>query len=206
MTGQTHRQYSICFAYITTIILFRLGISNINYYLGLPIVLLTAKSGALFPDLDHTWVNVHDKTMLNKIINVLIHITGGKHRSWQTHSLDICAVCSFLAVWGPMKLYDTGKISVVNKEVLFLVLVGFMSGWISHMFSDMLTSGGIRLFCWWKFKLRLVPRKIGKLKFNTGNEWEKFNYVTMKKINCLLGIICIAYPFIFNSGILNKGA
>lgn len=204
MTGQTHRQYSICFAYITTIILFRLGISNINYYLGLPIVLLTAKSGALFPDLDHTWANVHDKTMLNKIINVLIHITGGKHRSWQTHSLDICALCAFLSVWLPIKLYDIGKISIINKEVLFLVLVGFMSGWVSHMFSDMLTSGGVRIFCWWKFKLKLVPRQLFGLKFNTGNEWEKFNYLTMKKINCILGIICITYPIIFNSNILSK--
>lgn len=204
MTGQTHRQYSICFAYITTIILFRLGISNINYYLGLPIVLLTAKSGALFPDLDHTWANVHDKTMLNKIINVLIHITGGKHRSWQTHSLDICAMCAFLSVWLPIKLYDIGKISIINKEVLFLVLVGFMSGWVSHMFSDMLTSGGVRIFCWWKFKLKLVPRQLFGLKFNTGNEWEKFNYLTMKKINCILGIICITYPIIFNSNILSK--
>ncbi len=205
MTGQTHRQYSICFAYITTIILFRLGISNINYYLGLPIVLLTAKSGALFPDLDHTWCNVHDKTLLNKIINVLIHITGGKHRSWQTHSIDICLACACLAVWGPIKLYSIGKISVINKEVLFLLLVGFMSGWISHMFSDMLTSEGVRLFFWNKFKIKLVPKKLGKLRFNTGNEWEKLNYVTVKKINCLLGIICVTYPLIFNSGIITKG-
>ena len=205
MTGQTHRQYSICFAYITTIILFRLGISNINYYLGLPIVLLTAKSGALFPDLDHTWCNVHDKTLLNKIINVLIHITGGKHRSWQTHSIDICLACVCLAVWGPIKLYSMGKISVINKEVLFLLLVGFMSGWISHMFSDMLTSEGVRLFFWNKFKIKLVPKKLGKLRFNTGNEWEKLNYVTVKKINCLLGIICVTYPLIFNSGIITKG-
>ena len=29
------------------------------------------------------------KTTFSRIINILIHITGGKHRSWQTHSLDI---------------------------------------------------------------------------------------------------------------------
>lgn len=198
MTGQTHRQYSICFAYITTILLFKLGMSNINYYLGLPLVLLTAKAGALFPDLDHAWVNVHDKTLLNKIINTLIHITGGKHRSWQTHSLDICTACSIAAVMVPIKLYEAGKLTVVNKEVLLIILIGFISGWISHMISDMLTSEGVRLFCWSKFKVRLVPKKLGKLKFNTGNEWEKFNFVMMKKINCILSIVCITYPLLSN--------
>ena len=110
-----------------------------------------------------------------------------------------------LSSMGSYKAIQHGKISVINKEVLFLLLVGFMSGWISHMFSDMLTSEGVRLFFWNKFKIKLVPKKLGKLRFNTGNEWEKFNYVTVKKINCLLGIICVTYPLIFNSGIITKG-
>lgn len=203
MTGPTHRQYSICFSYIALMLSYSLGISKINYYLALPIVLLTAKSGALFPDVDHDWVNVSDKTTLNKIINALIHATGGKHRSWQTHSIDIVALYTITAWYLPRRLFELGKISEVNKEVMLLVFMGFASGWISHLFSDMLTSAGVRLVCWSKFKLKLVPRKLGPVVFNTGHEWEAFNYKVIKMINLLLGILCLIYPLIVN-GTINK--
>lgn len=203
MTGPTHRQYSICFSYIALMLSYSLGISKINYYLALPIVLLTAKSGALFPDVDHDWSNVSDKTTLNKIINTLIHATGGKHRSWQTHSIDIVALYTITAWYLPRRLFELGKISEVNKEVMLLVFMGFASGWISHLFSDMLTSAGVRLVCWSKFKLKLVPRKLGPVVFNTGHEWEAFNYKVIKMINLLLGILCLIYPLIVN-GTINK--
>lgn len=196
MTGPTHRQYAILFAYLTVICLYGLGITKIYYYPSLIIILLTAKSGALFPDVDHAWQNVHDKTVLNKIINTLIHLTGGKHRSWQTHSIDICAWYILLSYILPLRLYNLGKIDAVNYEVISLLLFGFASGWVSHLFSDMLTSEGVRLFCFCKFKVHLVPKRIGKLKFNTGHEWEAFNYKVIKASNILVGIICILYPII----------
>lgn len=207
MTGPTHRQYSICFAYITLMLFYNLGVTNVNYYLALPIILLTARSGALFPDLDHAWKNVGDKTFLNKIINMLIHVTGGKHRSWQTHSIDIVLVYTVLSWILPNKLYEIGKISDVNKEVMLLILLGFASGWVSHIFSDMLTSAGVRLVCFSKFKVKFVPRKLGKVVFNTGNEWEAFNYKVIKCINLILGIVCVLYPFIqpFMQTIFEKG-
>lgn len=166
--------------------------------MSIPIVLMAAKAGALFPDVDHDWSNVHDKTVINKIINTLIHATGGKHRSWQTHSLDICAVYSFAACFIPNMLYSKGIISAINKEVMLLLLVGFASGWISHMIADMLTSAGVRLFFCWKFKVKLVPKKIGPLRFNTGHEWEAFNYKVMKMLSIILGLICLIYPLILN--------
>ena len=198
MTGPTHRQYSICFSYITLMTFYSLGISKINYYLALPIVILTAKSGALFPDVDHDWHNVSDKTTLNKIINTLIHVTGGKHRSWQTHSIDIVLAYTFLAWYLPHKLYEIEKINEVNKEVMLLVLLGFASGWISHIFSDMLTSAGVRLVCWNKYKVKLVPKKLGPVVFNTGHEWEAFNYKVIKMFNLVLGLTCLIYPLIKN--------
>lgn len=201
MTGPTHRQYSICFAFLVSILFFRLGITNINYYLAIPILLTTARTGALFPDVDHDWHNVHDKTTINRIINFIIHLTGGKHRSWQTHSIDICAWFTLGAFKIPKYLYSTGSLSQVNFEVLQLLLLGFASGWISHLFSDMLTGEGVRLFCFIKKKVRFVPRKLGPIVFNTGDAWEAFNFKAMRIINTILGIYCILYPFIYNGSL-----
>lgn len=198
MTGPTHKVYSISFAFLTAMIFYNKSITEVNYYLSLIIILLVSKKGAIFPDLDHTWKNIGDKSVPNKIINTLIHITGGKHRSWQTHSIDICALCTFGVYYIPTKLYELGKITNVNKEVLIIVGLGFCSGWISHLFSDMLTSAGVKLFCFLKFKVKFVPRKIGKLVFNTGNEWEAFNYKLISIINKILGLLSLIYPFYNN--------
>lgn len=201
MTGPTHRQYSICFACIASMLIYKYNISSIDYFAVLIITIMTSKCGARFPDVDHDWRNVHDKSAINKIINILIHITGGKHRSWQTHSWDICIIFTFLACFLPYKLFTMGIFSEVNKEVWSILLVGFATGWISHLFSDMLTSGGVRLLCFSKVKVKLVPKQIFKLKFNTGNEWENFNYKLMRVLNVILGIISIIYPFV-ESGII----
>lgn len=203
MTGPTHKQYSVCFACLTMILFYRLGITEVNYYLALIIVMMTSKVGALFPDLDHDWSNIGNKTVPNKIINTLIHITGGKHRSWQTHSIDICAWFTIIAYLLPRYLCNKGILSIVNKEVLSILMLGFASGWISHLFSDMLTSAGVRAICFVNKKIRLVPKKIGSLRFNTGHEWEAFNYKVIKILNIFLGIICIIYPLLFQ-GTLNK--
>lgn len=198
MTGPTHKVYSILFAFLTAILLYHINISNINYYLILIIVLLVSKKGAVFPDLDHNWQSIGDKSVPNKIINTIIHITGGKHRSWQTHSIDICTIFTLSTYFVPCYLYNIGKITGINKEVIIILGLGFASGWISHLFSDMLTSGGVRLICFLKFKVKFVPRQIGKLKFNTGNEWEKFNYKTISILNKIVGCLSLTYPFIIS--------
>lgn len=196
MTGPTHKQYSVCFACLTMMLFYNLDITKINYYLALIIVLMTSKSGALFPDLDHNWNNIGNKTVPNKIINTIIHLTGGKHRSWQTHSIDICAWFTASAYYLPKYLYSKGLISVVNREVLTILALGFASGWISHMFADMLNGVGVRLFCWNKMHVAFVPKQLFGFRFNTGHEWEAFNYKVIKMINVLLGVVCLIYPFI----------
>ena len=201
MTGPTHRQYSTCFACLTMILFYKLGITEIGYYPAFIIVLLTSKVGALFPDLDHDWSNIGVKTVPNKIINTIIHLTGGKHRSWQTHSIDICACFTILAYFLPRYLCDKNIISVVNREVISLLALGFASGWISHLFSDMLTSAGVRVLCFLNKKVKLVPKKTGSFRFNTGHQWEAFNYKTIKLINIGLGIISLIYPLIINLNI-----
>ena len=198
MTGPTHRQYSIGFAYIALVIIYSFGLTEINYYLALPIMLVVSRAGAAFPDIDHNWQSVADKTTLNRIVNFIIHITGGRHRSWQTHSIDICVYYTVASVLVPKLLLDNGWIDKINYQVLLILLLGFAAGWISHLFSDMLTSEGVRLICFLKFKIKLVPKKIGKLRFNTGNEWEAFNYKVVKILNIFLAIGCLVYPFIIN--------
>lgn len=196
MTKVTHKQYSICFAYIAAIVMLDNGVDRVNYYLALPILLLSSEFGGKLPDLDHSWNNIADKTVLNRIINILIHITGGSHRSWQTHSCDICAIYTFIAITLPIKLYEYWIIKVVDMEIMSLIMIGVACGWISHLFSDMLTPEGVRVFCWSKIKIKFVPRKIWRIKFTTGTDWEKFNYVIMKNINIVLSIACIMYPII----------
>lgn len=195
MTYKTHREYSVTFAFLAIMLIYSRNMTQINYYLALIIILMTSKSGALFPDIDHNWENVKEKSVINYIINKLIHLTNGKHRSWQTHSIDICVIYTALSIFLPQYLYLDNKISNVNKEVLSIILIGFATGWISHLFSDMLTYVGVRPFCWSKIKLKFVPKKLFGLRFNTGNSWEEFNYKTMRFMNIILGILSITYPF-----------
>ena len=198
MTRPTHKQYSVCFAFITMMLFYKYGVTQINYYIALIIILKAAESGALFPDVDHSWQNVSEKTVPNKIINTLIHITGGSHRSWQTHSWDICVIFTAIAYFLPKYLYYVGKISVVNEEIVSLLLLGFASGWISHLFSDMLTSAGVKVICFVDFKVKLVPRRLFGLRFNTGHGWEEFNFKVMKVLNVFLAVICMVYPLTVN--------
>jgi membrane-bound metal-dependent hydrolase YbcI (DUF457 family) len=199
MTGPTHRQYSICFAMLSLMFIYVKGVSEINYYILLPIMMMAGKVGSLFPDVDHHWANVKDKTVVNKIINTFIHMTGGKHRSWQTHSIDICAYFTVIAFYLPKLLEKNKVINSVDSEVLLALLMAFASGWISHLFSDMLTSAGVRLFCFMKFKVKFVPKKLGPVRFNTGNGWEEFNYKFLRCVNVLLGIFTLAFPYIHNN-------
>lgn len=204
MTYPTHKQYSVSFAFVAAMLIYYLDISKVNYYLALIIFLTTSKYGALFPDLDHSWQNVKEKTVPNWIINKLIHLTKGKHRSWQTHSIDITVISTITLYMIPRILLANGKITAVNAEVMLIIFIGFCSGWISHIVADMMTSAGVRLFCWNKgLIIRLVPKQIGRLKFNTGHEWESFVYRAVRKINIVLGILAVIYPILLN-GILKS--
>ena len=171
------------------------GITSVNYYLALIITLQAGKYGALFPDIDHHWSNVKEKTFVNMVINKIIHLTKGKHRSWQTHSWDICLLVTILGFILPYR--PELHLTQVNSEILSLLWIGFSMGWISHLISDMLTGEGTRVACWNKKKIRFVPKKIGKFRFNTGKEWEAFVYKATRIINIPLGFIAVIYPMLF---------
>lgn len=160
MTAQTHKQFCIWTAYFGVIYMYVHNLNEVNYYLMLYIMLKVAKDGALFPDVDHNWRNVKEKTAVNWIINKLIHITGGKHRSWQTHSWDICLISWVGLMVISNKLFSLKVITNVDFVVLNMIIISFYTGWVSHLISDMLTSAGVRLFCWNKKKIKFVPKKM----------------------------------------------
>lgn len=183
MTAQTHKQFCIWVTYIGVMYMYLNDMSVVNYYLMLYIMLKVAKDGALFPDVDHYWKNVKEKTNINWVINKIIHLTGGKHRSWQTHSWDICLISGFGILYLINRIHLEGYIDRINFTVANMIVIAFYTGWISHLFSDMLTSDGVRVLCFRKKKISFVPRKLSRLG------------VILTAVT-FLGLGCIAYKFV----------
>lgn len=160
MTYKTHREFSVSFVIIANALAWKLGVTSINYYISLVVILLFGKQGALFPDVDHIWRNVKEKTIINRVLNTIIHLTGGVHRSWQTHSWDIW----LLSLIGSTYL-SILFLSDLDRTIMIIIIIGFWSGWFSHLFSDMLSSGGVRILCWLKKStVSLVPKQANLVK------------------------------------------
>jgi membrane-bound metal-dependent hydrolase YbcI (DUF457 family) len=149
---------------------------------------MSARYGALMPDVDHHWGNVSEKTLPNKILNTFIHLTGGTHRSWQTHSWDIYFVLLAIVLLFPMELLE--PLGVPTVSVLSMLVYGVMLGWGSHLFADMLTPQGVRLVCWRKFKVRLVPKWA---MFATNSKWEDMCYKFVRVVNTLAGLAYVVW-------------
>lgn len=196
MTYATHRAFMVWWVLLTNILIYKVLEPEVNYYLALIVMLQFGKVGALFPDIDHSWRNVKEKTIPNWIINKLIHMTNGKHRSWQTHSIDIVVIANILSFRLPTYLYNTGLLDSINANILSIILLGFSTGWVSHMISDMLTSDGVRIFCFNKKKIALVPKELLGIRFNTGNSWEEFVFKITRIMNIIVGIYAIINPYI----------
>lgn len=198
MTARTHKEFAISFVYLATFYIYSNSIIEINYYSLLIIMLCVGASGALFPDVDHIWKNVKEKTLFNRILNFLIHLTGGKHRSWQTHSLDLCIASGIALLFINYNQFSSGGISELDYQVFKIIIFAFYSGWISHLLSDMLTIQGIYILVLKKKNVKLVPKKIGKLEFKTGDRWEAYVYNLVNKINTVMSVIALIYPFLVN--------
>ena len=73
MTYRTHREFAVCFVIIANFLVYKLHLSQTGYYVNLIVMLVCGKQGALFPDVDHIWQNVKEKTTINFVINKIIH-------------------------------------------------------------------------------------------------------------------------------------
>lgn len=159
MTYRTHKEFAIGFVLLANMLFYTFNITDTNYFVCMIVMYLAGRQGALFPDVDHFWKNVKEKTPVNWVINKIIHITGGKHRSRHTHSWDICLVSWLVAIYLNNK-YLTGN----SQAMMFILILGFWCGWISHLISDMLTSDGVYLFCWRKKRTAIVPKQASRIK------------------------------------------
>lgn len=194
MTGRTHAEFSIGFAYLVAILIDQKFNFGLNFYLLVLLLPMIARKGSKFPDYDQNWNSISEKTITSWIVCQLIHITKGKHRSRHTHSWDIC----LLSLAGLYFLIEHLSLkfqwSSLNKGVLLLMLLGFYSGWISHLASDMFNGEGVYLSCLTKHKIAFVPKKLFGIHFNTGHAWEQFFYTVCKAINKVLLVLVILYP------------
>lgn len=188
MTGDTHRAFSVSFALGGAVALTHFGLTEVNPLVAAPVLLMSARYGALMSDVDHHWGNVSEKTLPNKILNTFIHLTGGTHRSWQTHSWDIYFVLLAIVLLFPMELLE--PLGVPTVSVLSMLVYGVMLGWGSHLFADMLTPQGVRLVCWRKFKVRLVPKWA---MFATNSKWEDVCYKFVRVVNTLAGLAYVVW-------------
>lgn len=175
--------------------MYKYCLTSINYYSCYAVMRSVGELGSVFPDVDHIWRNVKNKTLINFILNKFIHLTGGKHRSKHTHSLEICVGLFYASIYLMNINYKKSLIDITNYQVGLLILTSFFTGWLSHLASDAMTVGGIYIF---GKNVRLVPKKLFNLRFNTGGDWEKWVYNTTLKVNNIITAIVLLYPLILS--------
>lgn len=126
-----------------------------------------------------------------------------KHRSWQTHSELV--IVTFIGYLYWLFNYNTSS-SIENFYFAYLIMTGFIVGYLSHLFLDMLNGEGVH-FITGKilnyitrkiFNIAVLPEKlhlVPKTKFfRTGASWEKIVYFLVRVISwVLLAIIIISF-------------
>lgn len=209
MLGKTHKRISLFFAYALCLLVVILRpefmhdylpvteegwtvVGYLNYLVMMAVCAEFCKEGTLFPDLDHAWVNIKEKTVVTKLVNILIHLTGGKHRSRQTHSLDICLACMGVYFYISIKFLG----GMFAFPLWLMVGVGFFCGWLTHLFADMLTGDGVYILCWQKKRTSFVPKSFLGFKFNTGGAWEDFVFKIATFMEWLLCVAAGLYPIV----------
>lgn len=186
MKKETHATFATGFAVAGAPMIHMMGYSQINYWLTIPILAIVGKEFAKLCDADHgSWNSVPDHTPFYWVFNKLILLTGGKHRSLQTHSLDLCAIFLAISVGVSMGIDKLKWLPQIDAQVISLFGIGGGLGWLSHLIADMLTPEGVWLVAVRGKKksnrIALVPRKgqvnlpfIRKMSFATGGAWEEF--------------------------------
>jgi hypothetical protein len=132
--------------------------------------------GTIFPDLDHGKSSIPDKDPVSYATNWVLHEKlGTKHRSWQTHSVQYTLGIAFLYF---VLLSVLNSIFGTQQSIAWAFLrissMGFLSGVISHLFLDALSTEGIYLTR--KIKIHFVPK--AKI-FHSGGGWENIVFKTL---------------------------
>lgn len=169
MTKETHSTGGVCISLImlnSLITLFLLPYDIAYTILLIALFFHFSYIGSLFPDIDQR------KSSISQMYPFISKHLGSRcrHRGF-THSLLCLSLIGLI-------LYTIVHIS--NFNIIFLVIsLGFVCGYVSHLFLDFLTSEGIELFFPWKANL-----KIAKIK--TGSKLEKMINKFLKIVNIFL--------------------
>lgn len=194
MCKKTHAEFAQGFAILSCILFDILFPNFVHFYILAILTTIIANKFAKFQDYDQNWNVVSEKTTLSRIINKIVVITGGTHRSKQTHALDLVLCRYALSFYLVTVAGQTGVLSLFEVNLVRVMLFGAFSGELSHLIADMFNGDGIWLSIFSKKKTAIVPKKIGKFRFNTGGAWEKFFYLVCYKFNRVLEVIAVLYP------------
>ena len=168
MQGRTHRMGGVAFTLVGFEYMRQKGLllDDIHPILQLGVMYPISYWASAFPDLDHHWDSVPNKTPMNRVVHFLLHLTRPKHRSWQTHSVLVTGGFMFLLYVLAFHT-EMSVLSHYDKVIVQLLVMGFIMGLSSHLFLDFINPSGIHIIP--NLKMRLVPRT--KF-FATGGTWE----------------------------------
>lgn len=195
---------------------------------ALQLILIYASGiyGGMWPDNDHHWESSPLKDPLSWVQNKILHLANkpyqvldskltGKqkksnlvyklldflacrHRSWQTHSE--ATLLGLYLLW--VSVNQPSVSSYIDTVLVWLLLVGFGLGVISHILLDCLTTEGSRLAIGVflnkvfgiKFidTIRFVPYSTF---FKTGSDWEMAIRKGLQIMQYLLSIVVLGYLF-----------
>lgn len=161
-------------------------VPNVNPYIQLLIMYPAASWGSTMPDLDTPKSKVTEHSPVSMATNLLLRLSGAKHRSWQTHCLVItggltAALPVLLEIWG------NGVLSSFDLRFLRLLIYGLSVGVFSHLILDAITPEGIHIIP--GVRISLVPQSSF---FRTGGLWEKLIHVIL----CIVSALAFVYVFL----------
>lgn len=207
MKSETHATFATGFAIAGAPILHMLGYSDINYWLTIPILAVTGKEFARLVDADHgNWASVPDHTPFYWFFNKGLVMLGSKHRSVQTHSIDICLIFLGMSIAVSMGFERFNWIPHIDAQVISLIGIGGGLGWLSHLVADMLTPNGVWLIAARgkrrSNRIALTPRSskyvpfFRKISFSTGGTWEDIVRRLMFATDIIIIIFVIIYGIV----------
>lgn len=143
-------------------------IPGVNPLLQLAIMYPASQYGSTFPDNDHHWEAVGNKSPVNWVVHKILHLSKPKHRSWQTHSILFTGAL-LLMLFTLVSLGDRiwSDPTATDWILMRLLAYGFILGVVSHLVADFINPSGIHLYP--GYKIRAVPRTSF---FATGGVWE----------------------------------
>lgn len=219
MTGKTHRAGGVVAAMVGFTLLRDKGLlfNNINPLVQFAIIYPFAYWGSTASDLDHNPDSIPSKDIVSKAINKVLHLTekidngknpitgilNAKHRSWQTHSIEIFALLILLL----HNILHSKVTSIGDADMLIvsLILMGIVIGMMAHLILDVITPSGIVIATTSllnkAFNLNL-PTKIHLVPnakfFATGGAWETLIYHILN----ISSVLCFIYLVLQYANIL----